>query len=87
MTAASAWRPVPGGSPWSFLMNPDTGAWWPIISGSLRKKLGIRFKIVKYESWSRILAETRNRGNIDVIAAAHPTPERWTFMNWTDRVP
>ena len=49
----------------------------------IEKKLNFRFQIVRYDSWSDIL-EAAKQGNVDIIAAAHPTPERWAFMNWTD---
>ena len=49
----------------------------------IEQKLNIRFKRVRYPSWTAIL-DAAARGEVDVIPAAHPTPERWAFMDWTD---
>ena len=49
----------------------------------IESKLNIRFKIVHYPSWSAILAAAA-RGEVDLIAAAHATPARWKFMDWTE---
>ena len=46
-------------------------------------KLKVRFQRVRYPSWKAIL-DAAARGEVDIIPAAHPTPARWTFMDWTE---
>ncbi|MCG8616431.1 MAG: transporter substrate-binding domain-containing protein, partial [Desulfobacterales bacterium] len=75
--------PCPGWEPMEFF---DESGYRGMVADYIRlieRKLDIRFKIVEFDSWSRILSEAK-LNNVDVIAAAHPTPERWTFMNWTE---
>ncbi len=49
----------------------------------LEKKLDFKFKLVRAESWIQIQDMARNR-ELDVISAAKPNPERWSYMNWTE---
>lgn len=76
--------PCPGWEPMEFF--DENEGYYGMAADYIRlieKKLDFRFKIVKYASWSDILDKAKS-GEVDVIAAAHPTPERWEFMNWTE---
>ena len=76
--------PCPGWEPMEFF--DENAGYYGMAADYIRlieKKLDIRFNIVKYASWSDILDKAKS-GEVDVIAAAHPTPERWEFMNWTE---
>ena len=48
----------------------------------IEKKLDFKFKIVRFETWGKILVFAQKR-EIDVISAAQVTPERKKFMNWS----
>lgn len=48
----------------------------------LEKKLGIEFKILKYESWAEVIEKTKNKES-DMWGAATPTPQRLEYMLFT----
>ncbi|MCG8470393.1 MAG: transporter substrate-binding domain-containing protein [Desulfobacterales bacterium] len=76
--------PCPGWEPMESF--DETSRYQGMVADYIRlieKKLNFRFKIVRYNSWSDVL-DGAKKGDVDLIAAAHPTPERWAYMNWTD---
>lgn len=48
----------------------------------IEKKLGIKFNILKFNSWAEILEKTEKREN-DMWGAATPTPQRLRYMLFT----
>ncbi|MFT4577639.1 MAG: signal transduction histidine kinase [Nitrospinales bacterium] len=48
----------------------------------LQKKLGIKFKIVKFENWTEVLQKTKNKKS-DMWGAATSTPQRLEYMSFT----
>jgi len=48
----------------------------------LQKKLGIKFKILKFTNWTEILEKTKNKES-DMWGAATPTPQRLEYMSFT----
>lgn len=48
----------------------------------LEKRLGIRFQIVKLQTWENVLQQVNNR-NVDVLAAVTSTPERREYLRFT----
>lgn len=48
----------------------------------IEKKLGIKFKILKFKNWSEVLEKTKNKES-DMWGAATPTPQRLEYMSFT----
>lgn len=48
----------------------------------LEKKLGIRFRIVRFRDWDEVLEKARSR-DVDVFAAAVETPQRKEYMRFS----
>lgn len=49
---------------------------------AMEKKLGIKFKIVNFHSWSDVLKNSEEK-NIDIVFAAQKTPERTNYLEFT----
>ncbi len=48
----------------------------------IEKKLGIRFKIVIYDSWTKLLEKTQKK-EVDIVFAIQKTPERTKYLEFT----
>ena len=48
----------------------------------LQKKMGIKFKILKFKNWAEVLEKTKNKES-DMWGAATPTPQRLEYMLFT----
>jgi len=48
----------------------------------VERRLGIRFTIVKLDTWDEVLKQARSR-QIDMFGAASKSPQRATYMNFT----
>ncbi|WP_234968919.1 diguanylate cyclase [Thiomicrospira sp. ALE5] len=47
------------------------------------QRLGVRFEPVKYKKWSEVIQGIQE-GQVDILSAATPTPERQSYLNFTD---
>ena len=48
----------------------------------VEKKLGIKFKILKYKNWDEVIKKAKSRES-DMFGAATPTPQRLEYMLFT----
>ncbi len=51
--------------------------------GLIKKKLGVRLEIVRYDSWDDVLAGAKAR-EVDMLSAAAQTPGRRKYLSFTD---
>lgn len=75
--------PSPDWEPMEFF--DENGEYQGMVADYIRlieKKLKFKFKIVRIETWEKILVLAKTR-KVDVLSAAQATPERKRFMNWS----
>ncbi|RLB86412.1 MAG: hypothetical protein DRH26_17295 [Deltaproteobacteria bacterium] len=75
--------PAPDWEPMEFF--DENGEYQGMVADYIRlieKKLKVKFKIVRIETWEKILVLAKTR-KIDVLSAAQATAERKRFMNWS----
>ncbi len=76
--------PCPGWEPMEIIK--EDGSYHGMVADYihiLEKLLDIKFKIIQVESWNKVQDMARNR-ELDIISAAKETPERKSYMDWTE---
>ncbi len=76
--------PIPSWEPMEIL--DEEGNYSGLVGDFLKlieKKMNFRFKLLRVDNWAEIL-EMAERGEIDVLGAAKPTPKRREYMIWSE---